>query len=88
MQPAMVRATSTLLSGILVGESASEAAAQGAALTVLERYDDAENAFTEALALGPTDPNLHASLRQTRAAVGSDHSHAPGPSAAPSRSVR
>ena len=90
MQPEVAWAIPPLLFGMVVIERPSTTccAMQGAALTVLERYDDAEKAYMEALALGPTDPSLHAALKQTRATFGSEPSSAPGPSTAASRPVR
>lgn len=90
MQPELAWATPPLLFEILVTECPCTTCCtmQGAALTVLERYDDAEKAYMEGLALGPTDPSLHAALKETRATFGSDPSSAPGPSTAAPRPVR
>ena len=90
MQPELAQATRRLFFEILVTERPFTYCCpmQGAALTVLERYDDAEKAYMEALALGPTDPSLHAALKQARATFGSEPSSAPGPSTAASRPFR
>ena len=93
MQLEMSEGTVSLLSAILVVALplplfTRGCALKGAALTVLERYEDAEKAYEDALALGPTDPNLHAALRQTREAFGSDPSFAPGPGPASTGPVR
>ena len=55
---------------------------------VLERYEDADKAFTEAIALGPTDPRLHENVSRTKEAFGRDPSFAPGPSTTASRPSR
>ena len=56
----------------------------GAALTLLERYEDAEEAFLGAVALRPMDPQLHAALREIRQACGAAPSTALAPSPASS----
>ena len=61
---------------------------QGAALTLLERYEDAETAFAEAIALDPENPQLQEALKDIREAFGTDPSFAPTPSSASSRPSR
>ncbi len=61
---------------------------QGAALTVLERYEDAETAFAEAVALDPENPQLQEGLKDSREAFGTDPSFAPPPSSSSSRPSR
>ena len=61
---------------------------QGAALTVLERYEDAETAFAEAIALDPESPQLQEALKDIRDAFGADPSFTPTPSSSSSRPSR